>query len=308
VEKEKLLITGGSGFLGSNIALMVSRDFEVFAAYNSHPHRLMGCTLLLLDIRDKGQVLSVFKEIKPDLVIHTAALVDVDYCEGHYEEAFAVNVDGARNVALASKGVGAKMVYISSDSVFDGGKGMYAEEDVPCPINIYAKTKIEGEKAAQDLLPDCIVVRTAFYGWHPISSSTLSLAEWIVSGLREGRILSMFTDVFFSPIFVNNLVEVLLEMHHSGLNGVYHLGGARRCSKFEFGQEIAKAFGLNKDYIQPSDVAKASLKAPRPRDISLDIGKISQTGNIHMRLFDFEDGVALFRGLEHSLGGGSLYL
>jgi len=306
--KDKLLIIGGSGFLGSNIALMASQNFETFITYNSHPRRNLGCHLVHLDIRDKIQVASVFDEIKPDLVIHTAALVDVDYCESHAEEALAVNANGTRNIALSAKNIKAKLIYISTDSVFDGKCGMYKEDDIPSPVNIYAKTKLDGEVAVQDLLPDSIIARTAFYGWHPISSNNLSLAEWVVSGVRGERVLKMFTDVFFTPIFVNNLAQVLMIICRLNLKGVYHLGGIKKCSKYDFGQEIAQAFGLNKDCVQPASITDAGLIAQRPKDISLDIGKISKVSGMHMRLFDFNDGVALFRGLEHSLGGGDLYL
>ncbi len=306
--KEKLLITGGSGFLGSNIAFMASKYFDVFATYLSHPHQILGCQLVALDVRDRIQAGEVFRIVKPDLVIHTVALVDVDYCEGHPEDAISVNVGGTRNIALACKEIGAKMIYISTDSVFDGKKGMYEEKDAPFPMNVYAKTKLEGGLITQDIVASSIIARTAFYGWHPISSSTLSLAEWVIGGLREGRELNMFSDVFFTPIFVNNLAQVLMEMFHAGLSGIYHVGGSQRCSKFEFGQAIAQAFGLDKNRIHAVSIDEANLRSLRPKDISLDIAKISQVGSIHTRLFDFEDGIALFRGLEHSLGGGNLYL
>ena len=294
--KERLLVTGGSGLLGSNIARMSSKNFEVFASYNSHPNQIYECRFLPLDIRGKQQVISVFEEIKPDLVIHTAAIIDVDYCEDHAMEALKTNVEGTDNVTLASKKVGAKMIYISTDSVFDGKKGMYVEEDVPHPVNIYARTKLEGEERVQHWLPDSLIIRTAFYGWSPSDSIRTSLAEWVVSGLREGRALKMFNDVFFSPIFVNNLVEVLIEMYRKGLSGVYHVAGSERCSKYAFGQEIAQAFRLDKSLIQPSSIAEVGLRAPRPKDISLDVTKIS--GVINPRLRGVQEGIAWFKDSE----------
>jgi len=241
-------------------------------------------------------VISTFKEIKPDLVIHTAALIDVDYCQDHAEEARMTNVEGTENVALGSKEVGAKMIYISTDSVFDGKKGMYAEEDVPHPVNIYARTKLEGKGRAQRWLPDSIIVRTAFYGWSPSDSNRVSLANWVVSGLREGRILPMFTDVFFSPILTNNLGEVLIEMCGKNLSGVYHVAGSERCSKYNFGLEIAQAFGLDKNLIRPSSIAEAGLRAPRPKDVSLNVTKIS--GAIDTQLLGVKEGIAWFKDSE----------
>lgn len=295
--KEKLLITGGSGLLGSNIARMTAKDFEVCATYNSHPSQIPGCDFAPLDIRDEKQVISVFKRIKPKLVIHAAALVNVDYCEDHPKEAWSINVKGTENVALASKEVGAKLGYISTDSVFDGEKGMYTEEDVPQPLNVYAKTKLEGEITVQRWLPDSIIVRTAFYGWS--LHNKLSLAEWVVNELRAGKTLKMFTDVFFSPIFVDNLIEVIVEMYRKGLSGIYHVGGRERCSKYMFGQEIAQAFGLDSNYIQPYAIAEAGLKACRPKDVFLDIDKVSRA--VDTRLLSVKEGITWFKDCEHTL-------
>lgn len=275
---------------------MSAKTFEVFASYNSHPNQISECRFLPLDIRDKQQVISVFEEIKPDLVIHTAAMIDVDYCEDHAKEAWATNVEGTENVTLASKGIGAKMIYISTDSVFDGKKGMYVEEDVPHPVNIYARTKLEGEERAQYRLPDSLIIRTAFYGWSPSDSIRTSLAEWVVSGLREGRTLKMFTDVFFSPIFAGNLVEAMIEIYHKNLSGICHIAGSEKCSKYRFGLEIAQAFGLDKALIQPCSIDEVSLRAPRPRDISLNVSKISRA--ITTRLLDVTEGIAWFKGSE----------
>jgi len=298
--KSKILITGGSGLLGSNAARIAAEAFEVYATYNSHISQIPGCRFVHLDVRDKQQVLSVFERVKPDLVIHTAGLATVDYCEEHEAEAWAINVDGTENIAAASKRVGTKLIYISTDSVFNGQKGMYAEEDIPHPLSVYAKTKLEGEKRVQRRMPDSIIVRTAFYGWSLHDKP--SLAEWVLNSLRDGKKLKMWNDVFFSPILVNNLVEVLIAMYHQNLSGIYHVAGTERCSKYAFGQEVARAFGLDENYIEPSSMAEAALKAPRPKDPSLNVAKISKV--MDAGLLGVKDGIAWFKELECS-GKGS---
>jgi dTDP-4-dehydrorhamnose reductase len=298
---ERLLVTGGSGLLGSNIARTAAQDFEVYATYHSRGSRIPKTKFVQLDIRDKQQVGSVLKRIEPDLVIHAAALVNVDYCETHPEESWEINVEGTENVALASKEVNAKMIFISTDSVFDGEKGMYGEEDVPHPLNTYARTKLEGERRALHCLPDSTVVRTAFYGWS--LHNGLSLAEWVVGSLRQGETINLFTDVFFSPILATNLVEILLELHQRHLNGIYHIGGSERCNKYTFGQEIASIFWLDKDCIQPCSISEVGLKAPRPADASLNVDKISKVAST--RLLGVEEGISRFRDLEYSCCGDS---
>ncbi|MFC1991136.1 SDR family oxidoreductase [Chloroflexota bacterium] len=285
--KDKLLIIGGSGLLGSNLARIAAKDFETYATYNSRPTRISECRIVSLDIRDQNKTLAVFNEVKPNLVIHTAALVDVDFCEGHPEGAWSTNVGGTENVALASKEVEAKLLYISTDSVFDGEKGMYVEEDLPRPLTIYAKTKLEGERMVRHWLPDSLIIRTAFCSRN--SPGKPNLAEWIINGLESRKILKMFTDVFFSPIPVCTLIEAMLTIYHKELSGIYHVGGKERCSKFDYAMEIAHQFGLNTSYIQPSTLAEAKLKAPRPKDVSLNVGKALNSANV--KLPDLKEGV-----------------
>ncbi len=297
---ERILITGGSGLLGSNIARAAAGSFEVYATYHTHVSQIPGCHFMQMNITDKPQVLSVFDRVKPHLVIHTAGLVNVDYCEEHEDEAWVQNVEGTETVTLAAKEAGAKLFYISTDSVFDGKKGMYTEEDIPHPQTVYAKTKLAGEEKVRHFLSDSTIVRTAFYGWS--LHGKRSLAEWVVAGLREGKKLRMWTDAFFTPILVNNLAKVLLEMHRKGFSGLYHVGGTERCSKYTFGLELARTFGLDGNLIEPSSLAEAGLRAPRPRDPSLDSTRVACA--IDTRLLDVREGIALFKKLERPVGEG----
>jgi dTDP-4-dehydrorhamnose reductase len=275
--KKRLMITGGSGLLGSHLARQAAGNYSVVATYNSRPTTIPGCKLLPLDVKDRRAVRAAVKEIKPDVIIHTVALVNVDYCQEHPEEAKETNAGGAENVALAAKEAGARMIYISTDSVFDGAKGMYKEEYTVHPINTYAMTKLEGERRVIACLPDSVIVRTAFYGWSGGKSIAPSLAHWVVNSLRGKNNINMFTDGFFSPIEVSNLAEALLEIGRKNISGIYHVAGSERCSKYGFGVEIARAFGLEPGLIHPASVAQASFKAPRPKDISLDITKAART-------------------------------
>lgn len=293
--RERILITGGSGLLGSNILRMMVRDFEVYATYNSHLTSIPGCEFLSLDIRDGNKVLSMFREVSPHLVIHTAALANVDYCEDHPEEAWAINVKGTENVAKAA--TESKLIFISTDSVFDGKKGMYTEESAPAPLNTYSKTKLEAERLVRSIVPGSIIIRTAFYGWSLYHKT--SLAEWVVTSLRRGKLVNMFTDVFFSPIFAGHLALLMIEMYRRNLIGVYHVGGRERCSKYTFGLEIARAFGLDVNNIQPSSIVDMDLEAPRPRDLSLDVTKVARS--LETQLPSVREGIKQFRDSESEL-------
>jgi len=287
--RERLLVTGGSGLLGGSIIRAAAGDFEVFATYNTNPVSLPGCECISMDIRDENKVKSLLGQIEPNLVIHTAALARVDYCEDHPEETRILNVKGTENVAKAS--VGSKFIYISTDSVFDGEKGMYSEDDTPSPLSVYSQTKLEGEIAVKAILPDSIIARTAFYGWSLFNNT--SLVEWVFYNLREGNQIGMFTDVIFSPIFTEDLARLLLGMYRRGLNGVYNVAGNEHCSKYDFGLEIARAFRFNTGSINPGSVNDMEFKAPRARDLSLDVSKIKR--DLDMSLPDLKSGIIRFR-------------
>ena len=291
---EKILITGGSGLLGGNLAKMARERFETYAAYHGHPIKMKNCNTFSLDIRNQNTTHNMVNKINPELIIHTAALTNVDYCEDHQKDAWNLNVEGTRNMTKAAEDVGAKFIYISTDSIFDGKKGMYTEDDTPNPLNYYAKTKLEGEKVLAEFDLNYSILRTCIYGWN--MQEKFSLAEWVIHGLQNKKKLTMFTDVFFSPILVNNLSEAIFEVCERGLEGVLNIAGSERCSKFHFGGKIAEVFSLDKSYIEPISIKDfTDFKAPRPKDVSLDVSKAKE--KLRTKLLDVGEGLVWMREL-----------
>jgi len=291
---KRILITGGSGLLGGNLAKIACERYETYAAYHGHPIKMKNCIAFPLDIANRHKTLQTVTKIRPELIIHTAALTNVDYCEDHPEEARSLNVEGTRNLAGAAESIGAKFIYISTDSVFDGEKGMYTEGDVPNPLSRYAKTKLEGEKVLSEFDLNYSIIRTCIYGWN--IQKKFSLAEWVIHGLQNKKKLTMFTDVFFSPILVNNLSEAIFEVYKRDLEGVLNIAGSERCSKFHFGEKIAEVFALNRSYIEPINIEGfTNFKAPRPRDVSLDVSKAKK--ELRAKLLDVEGGLVWMREL-----------
>ena len=285
---EKILITGGSGLLGGNIAMMAGKKFETYTAYHLNPIKIGGCNTFRMDITDRRIVTQTITKIRPSLLIHTAALTNVDYCKDHPEEAWNLNVEGTRNLAEVAEKIDTKFIYISTDSIFDGKRGMYTEEDAPNPINYYAKTKSEGEKLLEEFNLNYCVVRTCIYGWN--IQNKFSLAEWVLNGLQNKKILTMFTDVFFSPILVNNLAVVLFEIYERDSKDIFQVAGAERCSKFHFGEKIAEIFNLDKKLIKPISINDfTKFRALRPKDSSLNVTKAKK--EFRTKLLDVEEGI-----------------
>ncbi len=163
---------------------------------------------------------------------------------------------------------------MSTDSVFDGQRGNYAEDDPAAPLNIYARTKLEGERAIFDEMLDALVVRTNFVGY--AADATTGLVHWIVGELSAGKRISGFSDVIFTPLVINDLARVFFSMMDAKLTGLYHVGGASPVSKFDFAVKLARELGLDESLIQRACLADGQLGAPRPRNTSLTSARLEK--------------------------------
>lgn len=291
----RVLITGASGLLGSNLVLTAfDAGHQVLATSLTRPIQLPGVSWRAADLTSPEESAALVNAVEPDWVIHCAAAPDVDQCESDPAWAFALNRDMARNVAEATREAGAAHVHISTDAIFDGGQGPHAETDEARPINIYGQSKLEGEQVVADTHPQAAIVRTNFYGWSPPGRS--SLAEWFLDHLRQGKRMPGFADIQINPLLANQLSALLLNVLEAGLSGIYHIASRDSITKYELGARIARVFELDANLIQPSVSEEAGLQAARPKDLSLQVGKIERDLALHMP--EVEGGVATLRSLE----------
>jgi len=268
-----ILVTGASGLLGASlVSLAQAQGREVVGLYHRHPVHIEGVKLLAADLSEQAEVRRIFQELKPATVVHCAAATDVDWCEGHPDEADRINVMVPATIARISSACNARLLYISTDSVFDGERGNYAETDTPGPVNVYAKTKLQGEREVLHLNPTAAIARVDFYGWN--AQKKHSLAEWVLKELTLGSLVPGFSDVFFCPMLANDLADMMLAVLDQNLAGLYHVVGSESVSKYEFARRIASTFGFDPGQVVPTHMADAKLKAQRPRDTSLNTGKI----------------------------------
>lgn len=284
----RLLVTGASGLLGANLVLTAAGTHEVVALCYRYPIRMDGVKTVMADLTQPGAALRIFREAVPEWVVHCAAATDVDACEEDPEWADRLNRGMAGDVAAAARDIGAKLVHISTDAVFDGETGNYTEGDVPQPINVYGRTKLAGENAVLDAHPNAVVIRTNIFGWNVQPKQ--SLAEWFLAHLEAGQPCDGFHDVWVTPILVNDLAEILLRMLAAGSQGLYHVAGADCVSKHQFGTMLAEVFGLDGSLIRPISVDEAGLRARRPKRLCL--ASTRKPGEHD------ESGTGLRRGLE----------
>jgi dTDP-4-dehydrorhamnose reductase len=264
----RILVTGASGLLGSNIALAaVDAGHEVIASSHTRPLHHPAIEWVVADLELTEQAETLISDARPEAIIHCAAATNVDVCEADPQLADRLNRDLAAQVARAARQIGAVLVHMSTDAVFDGEGGPYDEQVEPNPLNAYARSKLDGERAVLSVNPSAAVIRTNFYGWSPPGRK--SLAEWFLEELRAGRECGGFTDVLVSPLLANDLAEYLLRVCSSDLRGTYHLGSTDCISKYEFGVRLAVAFDLDPTLIRPTEVSDAGLRAPRPKQLCL---------------------------------------
>ena len=267
----RLLITGASGLLGANFtrtALMMGWTVTCVSA--TYRVRSDVTRSVLADLSEPGVATALFQREQPSVVIHTAAATNVDRCERDSAYARRLNVDMAREVAVAARAVDARLIHVSTEAVFGAaGDQPYAESDPPVPCNEYGRTKLQGEVVALEVDPRALVARTTIYGWNAQAKS--SLAEYFLGRLRAGRPAPGFEDAWMTPILVTDLGERLLRLARDATTGVLHLAGSECVSKADFGREVARTFGLDAGLVHSTSLSEASLAAPRPQRVCLQV-------------------------------------
>lgn len=268
----RLLVTGASGLLGVNLALEAAKMHTVFGTTYSHALKVEAFTSIQTNLLADGAIEQLLDEIQPDWVINCAALAIVDACEKDPDLARQMNVELPRKLAQYVARGGARLVHISTDAVFDGQSGDYLEEDTPNPLNVYARTKLEGEFAVANADSRAIIARVNLFGWS--LTGKRSLAEWFFQNLKAGKEMMGFTDVYFCPLLVNDLAYILMEMLDKELSGLYHVVSSQCASKYEFGVTLARQFGFKDRLIRPSSIDQSNLIATRSPNLTLRIDKL----------------------------------
>jgi UDP-4-amino-4,6-dideoxy-N-acetyl-beta-L-altrosamine transaminase/dTDP-4-dehydrorhamnose reductase len=282
-DREKLLITGVSGQLGNNLACYFARKFDVLGLYNQHRVLIPGILTQRCDLLDGGACRSVVQGFRPSVVIHCASLANVDQCESDPELSERLNVACTKQIVAALEGMGTHLVYISTDSVYEGTKGRYSEGDEVHPLNVYGRTKWQGERPVLER-PGGLVLRTNLFGWN--IQDKKSLGEWILGELSAGRSLGGFSDAVFSTIYTMELARVIDVAIRRKLSGLYNCGGSDFCSKYEFALKIADRFGFDGGLIRPISVDDFEFRARRGKDLSFSTEKIEEALQYRMPTID----------------------
>jgi dTDP-4-dehydrorhamnose reductase len=286
--RKRLLVTGGTGFLGGHLLLQAAGEWDVFASVRAQ-HPTVPCVKWLkMDLADEKDIASAFAAAKPDAVIHAGAMSNVDLCETERDKALAVNAQSSAVLARLCENAGARMVFVSSDMVFDGGKGDYSETDPVGPVNYYGETKRIAEEWVLYGCSRAVCGRSALiYGIPAIGGTSFSYQ--MLKRLEAGKEVGLFNDQFRSPISVQSLASALLELASSSFTGIMHLGGAERIDRYAFGILMAEIRGYPASLIRPIRMAETPSVAARPMDASLNISAARKI--LKTRLPDCREGL-----------------
>jgi dTDP-4-dehydrorhamnose reductase len=284
----RALVIGASGQVGAALLRVLrARGHEAVGTW-AH-HEFPG--LIRLDFADARAVERVIGEARPDWVLCPAALSHVDYCEEHPDEAFAANLRAPLAAAQAAAHAGAGFVYYSSDYVFDGSAGPYAEEAPPRPLGVYGRSKADGEQAILSALERALVLRTSVvYG---PERQEKNFAYQVIRACRSGQPFRPAVDQRASPSYNEDVAAATVECCERELRGVWHLAGADTLDRMAFARLVCRVFDLDGSHLRPATTAELKQKAARPLDGGLRITKAR--AQLATRLRGAEDGLRAMR-------------
>lgn len=297
----KLLIIGASGVLGARLYNdAIKKKWNVMGTYCSHEHD----GLFYLDLKDKKSMEKTFSFFRPETVVLAGGITDVDLCEKKSRLAEDVNIKGTLNLARKIKEQAAKLVFLSTDYVFNGENGPYEEEDRPAPINVYGRTKLEAEIAIKGIFKDCLIIRTAqLYG---MDIHGKNFAVKIIRNMQNNKKVYAADDFYSTPTYAGGFSEAIIELIKKNKSGIYHVAGTDFISRYDCVNRIASVFGLDKNLIVKVKLKDLRLRAKRPKIAGLKVDKIKK--EIDTPLYNCDEGLKLLRKDNNENRSGLLYL
>lgn len=284
---KKILIIGASGLVGSTIANYASTSYDLYLVNHNTNFSLDDFPVSTLDlIKNRNDIIDLIKNFKPDFVVHTVAYPSVDFCETNKELAELLHVTVTNDIVNACNYVGSRIIYFSTDAVFDGNiSAKYTENDPPNPINYYGKTKLNAEKILLENNTHTVLRTTVIYGWHQKSRFT----NWVLDSLKNSIEIPAFIDQFNTPTLVDDMARCILQIFTKDISGLYNASGATCLSRYQFALKLAEKFNLDKSLIVPTSSKEQKQIALRPVNGCLDNSKFEN--NFRFKFCDIDTGI-----------------
>jgi dTDP-4-dehydrorhamnose reductase len=291
----KVLITGGTGLLGKALLESCISQIEIIATYvgnycmqdNDH------VKYFKLDIRDKNGYINLFKDYKPEVTIHTAGIGSPDFAEQNRTLVSEINLNGTKNIIENCERNNSKLIFISSNGIYDGRNAPYAEEDKAEPVNYYGTIKLKGEEITKKAKIPLVIVRPILmYGWHyPFERSNIVTQS--ISKLQKGEIVYAYEDVYVNPLLNFSCATSIWKIVNENKIGDYNIGGADRVSIHQLVSKVAEIFNLNKALVAPVRQGYFNELVERPQDTSLKTDKMEK--ELGIKPLTLDDGLRFMR-------------
>jgi dTDP-4-dehydrorhamnose reductase len=282
--KKRILFTGGSGLLATNWAIQIRDDYEVILGIHQREITLIGTNSIQINLNSELNIEHFLNEIKPDILIHTAGITNVEQCELNPNEAFKINSIISGLLAKLSKKHDIYFIHISTDHLFDGLLP-FASEDTPVsPLNEYGKSKALAEKLILNENTSALILRTNFFGWG--TKYRVSFSDFIINSLNNKKKIILYDDVFFTPILIETFVDIAMQLIKKNIKGIINIVGNERITKYNFGVLLAKIFEFDTRYIIRGSIQDNKTLFIRPYDMSLSTKKIHDLLDISLPILD----------------------
>ncbi|MEA3446097.1 MAG: SDR family oxidoreductase [Bacteroidota bacterium] len=292
----KILITGSNGLMGQKLVSNLIKKSDVdFLATSLHKNKMKSnFPFDLMDVRDKVFIDNIFNSFRPDVVIHTAAMTDVGPCETRQSDCWELNVISTQNIIDACNRYKSRLIYISTDFVFDGEAGPYSENDKPNPVSFYGKSKYEAEKLVMQNAKDWAIVRTILVYGICSDMARSNIILWVKKNLETGKAIRVVNDQFRMPTLAEDLAEGTIQIALRGASGIYHLSGKDYLSIYEIALKTANFFNLDKNLISPISSAELNETGKRPPSTGFVLDKAIH--DLDYRPRSIEEGLEVMKG------------
>lgn len=292
------MITGSNGLLGQKLVkLFLSKStYEIHALSRGtcRLHNKEGYTYYNIDLLDKAALLKTFDQIRPDVIIHTAAMTNVDACEQQQQECDSMNIDVVENILTYCKGRDVYLVHLSTDFIFDGAKGdVYNEDDIPHPVNHYGLSKWRSEMMIKESGTDCAILRTILVYGLVDDHDRSNIVLWVKNSLENEKDIYVVTDQLRMPTYAEDLAEACWLAVEARAIGVYNVSSNQLMSIYDIALSIADAFGLDRKWIHPVETKDLSLPAKRPLSTGFNLDK--SVAKINLPSYSFEERLQVFK-------------
>ncbi len=265
---KRILITGGSGFVGSHLVEVAQKKYQVHATFHNHEIIQKEVFSHSLNMARLSEAERILNAVQPEVILHTAAYSNLDFCESNKSAAKIVNCDFTVALCQAAREKNIRFIFTSTDMVFDGKSGEYVEQDAVNPQNYYGETKVMAEEVLASLGKNVVIARLALvYGFGMTTNS--SFFGDMIRQITTGKNVTLFDDQYRSPISVHNLAEALLELAENDFSGTIHLCGAERINRWDFGKKTCSIFGLPANNLKRGSMFDTAQPAVRPQDVSM---------------------------------------